>query len=457
MTIRTFRTDTFLISHLSIAVAALAALPSCTLSNESSGGADGLNVETRQDVPSDRSIELFLTPGDNLLATLVEVEAEDRDVLATGNLVVGSVLSEVGSYYSAAINFQPGGTPYVTESMQCEGSILPDAIDVICANLAGGEIQLVFIDETPHFAQHRVAGRRLLECAREAGFEYLVLEALDESAESLARRGYVSRTASGPYVREPQFAGLIEDGLRLGYTPISLPAGEFCTDCTPVEAFSQNAEPKADSLIAQTLDIDPAAKVLVWTGPGQAYEQPWGPRPFVNSLASYVFSKSGIDPYTLTQITLEPTASLGPTPASGMYLASGPENGSCSGSYSPGSATGLSTHDGVIVHVPPRGGAQGSDADRWDWLHAVPENRMSVTPECAACTAGQRLLIQAFPTNVDLADRVPADQALCQSGVACQLALPPGEYQLIVWSDTAQLTSAQVTLASDSPATVTMN
>jgi hypothetical protein len=82
---------------------------------------------------------------------------------------------------------------------------------------------------------------------------------------------------------------------------------------------------------------------------------------------------------------------------------------------------------------------------------------MSVTPECAACTAGQRLLIQAFPPDVDLAERVPTDQALCQSGVACQLALPPGDYQLVVWSDTAQLTSARVTLASGTSATVTMD
>jgi hypothetical protein len=414
-----------------------AVLPSCTLSNESSGGAEGLNIETRQEVPSDRSVELFLTPPDNLLAALVEVETEDQDVLATGNLVVGSVLSEVGAYYSAAINFQPGGTPYVTESMQCEGSVLPDAVDVICADLADGNIQLLFIDETPHFAQHRVAGRRLLECARQAGFEYLVVEALDESAAALAQRGYVSRMASGPYVREPQFAGLIEDGLRLGYTPVGLPAGEFCTDCTPVEAFSQNAEPKADSLIAQTLGIDPEAKVLVWTGPGQAYEQPWGPRPFVNSLASYVFSKSGIDPYTLTQVTLEPTASLGPTPASGMYLASGPDNGSCSGSYSPGSATGLSTHDGVIVHIPPRGGAQGSDADRWDWLHAVADQRRTVTANCASCTPGQRLLVQAFPQGVDRTDRVPVDQALCGAGEPCQMVLPSGTYQLVIWNETA--------------------
>jgi hypothetical protein len=43
---------------------------------------------------------------------------------------------------------------------------------------------------------------------------------------------------------------------------------------------------------------------------------------------------------------------------------------------------------------------------------------MSITPECATCQAGQRLLVQAF-TPGDTSDRVPADQALCQPGVAC--------------------------------------
>lgn len=447
-----------------------ALLTGCTLSNTSEGGAEGLNLETRTDRPSDRSVELYLNPGENPLAALTEIETDDGFVLANANVVVGSLMNELGAYFSAATLYQPTNSPYIAETEQCEGRTLPDAIDVICENIAApeddpeteedeseGGVQFIFMDETPTFAQHRVTGRRLLECAREAGFEYLAIEALAEPASALAARGYVSRTASGAALREPQFAGLVEDALALGYTPISLPPDSFCAECTPAEAFSRNAEPKADSLIQQTYDVDFRAKVLVWTGPGQSYEQRWGARPFVDSLASFVFEKTGVDPYTFIQRTLDPSASLGPTPASGIYIATGPDNGSCSGSFSPGSATGLSTHDGVIIHVAPPAGERGGDTARWDWLHAPAENRMSVTAECTGCAAGERLLVQAFPPEVDTADRVPADQALCSAGTACQLALPPGDYQLVVWSASARLSTSDVTLAAGAPATLTMN
>lgn len=459
---KTFTTRT------SVILAAL--LTGCTLSNTSEGGAEGLNLETRSDRPSERSVELYLNPGENPLAALKEIETEDGFVLANNNVVIGSMMNELGAYFSAATLYQPDNSAYEAQSEQCDGRTLPDAVDVICENITPPEddpeteedesdngVQLLFFDENPTFAQHRVTGRRLLECARAAGFEYFVIEALAEPAPDLVARGYVSKTASGAALREPQFAGLIEDAMALGYTPISLPPDSFCGECTPQQAFSRNAEPKADSLIQQTLDVDPKAKVLVWTGPGQSYEQKWGQRPFIDSLASFVFEKTGIDPYTFIQRTLDPSASLGAAPASGIYLATGPDNGSCSGSYSPGSATGLSTHDGVVIHVAPPAGNGGGDAARWNWLHAPADNRMSVTAECASCAAAERLLVQAFPPGVDIADRVPADQALCTAGVACQLALPAGDYQLVVWSSAALLTTTQVTLSAGASATVTMN
>lgn len=448
----------------------VALLTGCTLSNTSEGGAEGLNLETRSDRPSERSVQRYLNPGENPLAALTEIETEDGYVLANNNVIIGSMMNELGSYFSAATLYQPDNSAYEAQSEQCDGRTLPDAVEVICENITPPEddpeteedesdngVQLLFFDENPTFAQHRVTGRRLLECAREAGFEYIVIEALAEPASALAARGYVSKTASGPALREPQFAGLVEDAMELGFAPISLPPDSFCAECTPQEAFSRSAEPKADSLIQQTLDVDAKAKVLVWTGPGQSFEQKWGQRPFIDSLASFVFEKTGIDPYTFIQRTLEPNASLGAPPASGLYVATGPDNGSCSGSYSPGSATGLSTHDGVVIHVAPPAGSGGGDAARWNWLHAPPENRMSVTAQCASCLADERVLVQAFPPGVDTADRVPEDQALCTAGVACQLALPAGDYQLVVWSAEEQLTSAQVTLSAGAPATVTMD
>lgn len=431
----------------------------CTVSNDKDGGTDGVIVPERNDRPSPESFALWADPGQNLLAALAEVEAHDATtVLAARNAVLGVVLNEAGAYNSAALAYQPNNTPYRPRNMQCMTSVLPDAVEEICRALLNPDLRLVFIDDSPNFAQHRTLGRSILPCAREAGFEHLVIESLEETGEALAARGFVSRTQSGRFLREPQLAGLVEDGLRLGFVPTGLPHTEFCADCPSLNvALGTDARVQATSLEEKLASWDPAAKVLVWTAIGQAYKQSLGKvQPYVNTLASYVFADTGIEPYSLIQITVDAGTSWGPVAPSGMYLASGP-NGSCSGSYSPGASNGKSTHNGVVFHVPPRPGAKGSDAERWEWLHTAPDQRMAVTPACSSCASDERLLVQAFPVDVDLSDRVPVDQALCLAGSTCQLAMPAGAYQLVVWSESAQLTSKVVTVAAGTTATVNMN
>ena len=415
----------------------------CTLSNESSGGPDGIDRELTLPGPTVESFSLWLTPGDNLLAALVQIDEADTDrISARDNWLLGLAYSELGAYASAALGYQPNGQPYGIETMQCEDSTLPDAVEVICDALMGETQRIAFIDDIPHFAQHRVLGRRILQCARDAGFEFLAVDALAEDGAALVARGYVSRTQSGLFLREPQFAGLVEDALGLGFTPVSFPVPDTCgSSCTPVEAFSQSSEQRADLLLAQTLDIDPEAKLLVWSGPGQAFKQPWGnSMPFIESLAYHVYDKTGFEPFSVVQTTVAPDTDLGPAVASGIQLAIGPVNGSCAGSYSPRSATGLPVLNAVAFHVPPRTEGASSDVERWQWLHTPEAERMSVTAECAACAPDEKLLVQAFPAGIDISDRVARDQAICAAGVPCQLSLPAGDYQLVIWNETAELT-----------------
>ncbi len=431
----------------------------CTLSNESSGGTDGELLPQRSAGPSPESFALWAEPGENLLAALTAVEESDATTVpAPANSVLGLLLNELGAYNSAALAYQPNNTPYRARSMQCMSSVLPDAVSDVCNILQDPELRLVFIEDMPHFAQHRSLGRKLLECARDAGFERLVLQALEESGAALAQRGHVSRTQSGRFLREPQLAGLVTDALALGFVPVDLPHTELCTDCPLNLALGADARAQATSLVEELSSAGPEAKVLVWAAQGQAYKEPWGrAQPYVNTLASYVAAETGIDPYSLVQLTVDAGTTLGPPAASGMYLASGPANGSCAGSYSPGTGTGRPTHNGVVFHVAPPFGAAGSDGERWQWLHTAVEEQMSVTPECGACAPGERLLVQAFPDGVDLSDRVPADQALCQAGVPCQLSLPAGQYHLVVWSAAARLGSQSVTLAAGASPSIAAN
>ena len=146
-----------------------------------------------------------------------------------------------------------------------------------------------------------------------------------------------------------------------------------------------------------------------------------------------------------------PFGASSPSPPSGMYLASGPNNGQCMGQYSTNTENGLGALNTVIVHVPPQ-----TDARRWDWLHAAAEERRTVAVTCAACSAGQRLLVQAFPAGIDVADRVPTDQALCPQGTDCQLVLPAGAYQVVVWSEAARLGSAEIDLSGATSGSVSL-
>lgn len=425
----------------------------CTLSNTAEGGPEGLEAMMGRDGPAEESLELWATPGDNLLAALAQIEENDAQaVLAPDNFVLGIMLNELGAYRSAALSYQPFGTPYLGENMQCEESELPEAIETLCDVLLGEDLRVIFLDAAEHFAQHRAFARRILGCARDAGIEYLAIEALEEPSADLIARGHVSRTRSGVFMREPQLARLVEEGLALGFTPVSFPfAGDLCTNCGVIQRFSEFSEQKAESLLAETFEVNPEARVLVLAAQGQAYKTQWGPRPFVNSLAYQVIEKTGLDPvrsvYSAVQFTLNPGTALGDPSDTDTYLASGPSNGSCAGSYSPASATGDPTLNAVVFHVAPD---VSDDLERWAWLHTLPEERMAVTPMCVACLPGTRLLVQAFPSGVDIADRVPLDQALCEAGVSCQLSLPAGDYQIVIWSEEAELASTSATLVAGS-------
>jgi hypothetical protein len=393
-------------------------------------------------------LALWSDPGENLHAALAEVEENDRNkVLPVDNRVLGNFFGELGAYFSASTVYTPFEAPFEPETMECEDSELPDAVERLCSIFDGSlaqerdpaELQLVVINELPHAAYQRSLVRKLLACARAAGFTHLAVEALREEDAALEARGHVWRSASGPFAREPQLARLLQDGLSLGYDLVSYEVAEPCRDCRHIDAITQSAGEQARNLVAKTFAVDPAAKVLVMASARQAYKRLWGNNmPYIESLGSHLWEQTGIEPFSIEQIAVDlPSFAFGSSPAappSGIYIATPDSDGRCMGSYSPGSPTGMGLLDAMVIHVPPH-----DDESRWDWLHAPPDERRSLTTSCAACAPGERLLVQAFASGVERADRVPVDQALCTAGAACQLSLPAGAYEMVVWSTTTLL------------------
>ncbi len=442
------------------------AAPGCTLQNSvQDDPAGNAPSNAYRDAPAERSEELWVDPGENLLSALAEVEMNDRTaVLPTNNRVLGSVFGELGAYFSAITAYTPFGAAFEQQSMECVRSVLPDAVEDLCQRIAGGQpdpndpeddgaIQLVIVNDLPHAAFQRTLMRKILPCAYELGFTYLAVEALGEDDAALEARNFVSRSESGLYTREPQMAGLLEDAMALGYDVVSYDVPDPCTGCAYVEALTQKSDAQAANIVAKTFAIDPEAKVLVFAGARQSYKRIWGPgEPYATSLGRRIWEQIDIEPYSVDQVAIDlpamPFGASSPNPPSGMYLATGPLNGQCMGSYTPDSPTGMGTLDSIVVHVPPR-----TDAARWDWLHAPAEQRQAVTINCASCSAAQRLLVQAFPAGIDRTDRVATDQALCDAGARCQLVLPPGPYQLVVWNETALVGEGAVELSGSDAVT----
>jgi hypothetical protein len=414
------------------------ALSSCTLENSVKDDPEGnAPSNSYRDAPSARSVALWSDPGDNLLSALAEVEQNDKNiVLSNSNRVLGSVLGEAGAYFSAITAYTPFGAAFEQESEECEGSMLPDAVEQLCARIVDGEPdlsdpeddgrqRLVIVNDLQHAAFQRTPMRKILSCARELGFTHLAVEALEEDDAAFEARGFVSRSESGVFTREPQMAGLLSDALGLGYDIVSYDVADKCTDCAYIEALTRYSDQQAANIVSKTFDVNPDAKVLVFAGARQSYKRIWGPRePYTTSLGARLWEQTGFQPYSVDQVAIDlpspPFGASSPNPPSGVYLATGPEDGQCMGSYTPDSPTGMGTINAIIVHVPPR-----TDAARWDWLHAVADQRRTVTADCASCTPGQRLLVQAFPQGVDRTDRVPVDQALCGAGEASRWSCRP--------------------------------
>jgi hypothetical protein len=438
---------------------------SCTLSNAvNDDPAGNMPSNIYLNGPSERSLSLWATPGENALAALAEVEANDRDrVLPVDNRILGSFMGEVGAYFSATTIYTPFNEALRSQTMQCEQSDLPDAVETLCASIAAprradddsvaGPIQLVLVNELEHVAYQRSLMRKLLSCAWEAGFRYLGVEALEEDDAALEARGFVSRSESGELTREPQMARLIAEATQRGYDIVSYEVADRCSDCRHLEAIKMYAEQQAANLVAKTFAIDPEAKVLVLTSARQAYKQIWGSAPYTKSLGAHLWEQTGLEPYSIEQVAVDrPSLQFGasaPNPASGMYGMDGEIDGRCMGSYGTGSPTGMSTLDAIVIHVPPH-----VDAERWDWLHAPADERRSVTATCADCTPGERLLVQAFPAGTDRSDRMPLDQALCSAGEPCQLALPADRYDIVVWSESAEVGVSQADLQASTTAAV---
>ncbi|MEM7245511.1 MAG: hypothetical protein AAF533_09220 [Acidobacteriota bacterium] len=161
--------------------------------------------------------------------------------------------------------------------------------------------RIVLIMESHHVSEHRELVRRLLPTFAEHGFHYFAAETFQAPHDELATPGG-SSLGMGFYGQDPRFGELVRDALSLDFTLISYDYGASA----PEDREQQQAEK-----LAAVLAEDPDARLLVHVGYFHLLKHPTfdGER----WMASRLWELTGIEPYTLWQLSSEPTAGQGPT------------------------------------------------------------------------------------------------------------------------------------------------
>jgi hypothetical protein len=181
-----------------------------------------------------------------------------------------TLASFVGNYGEAADRYP---SPKRSEDPVKDGYIYARAANPTIVALARNT-RAVFINEAHAYPQTRAAIYTLLRPLREEGYNVLALEGLTMAPapasgsdcmdsvifdKDLAKRGFPVRS-SGFYIREPIFAEIIKEALRLDYTIV----GYETSDET--DSGIENREQRQAQNLACVLEKLPSAKILAIAG-----------------------------------------------------------------------------------------------------------------------------------------------------------------------------------------------
>lgn len=199
--------------------------------------------------------------------------------------IYATLLAELGRYRDAAkiFPFGPGdgrGGEPPARSGGCGWQVV-SAAEVIAERAAGFDV--VMVNEAHHVARTRWLTYLLLAPLRELGYTHLAMEALSDEDEDLAERGFAV-AESGHYIREPVFAELVREALRLGYALVAYEPDSPDDD----EASRQNPQQRRETgqaeNLAAVLEKDPDARMLVHAGYAHIFrdQELFGARPMID-------------------------------------------------------------------------------------------------------------------------------------------------------------------------------
>jgi len=275
------------------------------------------------------------------------------------------------------------------------------------------DAQFVFINEAHHVPQTRLLTLAVLRELRAAGFTHLAVESLREPGTVLQARGYPV-AATGKYTREPVFAELLREALRLGWRVVDYEPRQH-------DGMEAREAGQAENLWNRTLGTDPDARVLVHAG--YAHVDLVRGRLFdILPLAGRIAERAPGAVLSIDQVDLRPDPSRREHPRYRPLLArfhsTGPQVcrlGDDLWALDP-------TRNTVSVLLP-----DGGTAERPEWLALDGARRPIAAP--SLCGDTLPCLIEARRLG-DPPDEVAVDRCVQRDADRCVLFLRGGSYQL---------------------------
>ena len=343
--------------------------------------------------------------------------------------------------------FEPGAFTY-GECPVLEG----EALDTVTE--AAREAQIVIVNEAHDQPFHRHVIEQI-GLALSAEFDVFAAETFNY----LRLMGEREPGALGWYDNEPVFARQVAALDEAGYRFVAYEIRAHQRD--PVledraERIALREEAQANNLIAEVLEDDPDARILVHVGYSHVLEAPQprgeGEAP-LTWFAARLKDKTGIDPLTISQTHCSPAAPEASVeaqeddpPAEAGAEAEGEPGGADSDPPEPVVAPGAlgladgadAAPDGSVDLFLAHGPMTFTD-HRPDWRRAAGDVAVAV-PETLRAQDGP-VIVEARAPDETLA-HAPADRVLVYPGETPVLLLPQGEWVVTAWRADGQVGAA---------------
>ena len=304
--------------------------------------------------------------------------------------------------------------------------------------------RVVLVNEAHHVPQTRVLTMALLQRLRDKGYTHLAVEALVNDGSDPMPNGYPVRK-TGIYTRDPVFAELLREALRLGYRLVP-----YETPSTPGER-QQDRETGQARAIAYLLAKEPRAKMLVHAGYAHIGEAQEGLPDDARPMAMEVAKISGLPLLTIDQTSTR-SYEAADIDTVGQRLARQfavdvpsvlvSRRNDAAWSYRPGL-------NDVSVLLPP---SRTLQAQRPGWL-SLGGRRLAVAIDLTPCLDHLPCLAEARPAG-DGDDAIPSDQFLMLAAgeTATPLYLAPGKYRLrLLGNDGAPVAERDLDVTASNP------